>query len=249
MYQNETLLEGVIAYVKKASEVFLSLYESLKDIPLFGRYLATPFYWVYNFLDWVRYYLQKVDDALETIPIRTLIDHPGMWLLVQCGADIGRAEFFKDRPWEWFIWRFRKEHPILDALLERDFDWIWSYLRDRFPILAQIVRNPRGWVRDRIDELWPDFGQIRRSPGLWLLVKAGADIARASHFKRRPWAWFIWKFRKEHPPLDALLERDTRWLFRWVREAIDDYLDDHIEWLIETGGRVLNIIWTSKVGG
>lgn len=227
--------------------VCYNLSKSVTGVPIIGEYLKWPFYYMYEKCYWVAHYLFKADQRIESLGWDEFIWSPGAWLLVRLGADIGSATHYRYRPWAWIIWKFRKEHLILDALLDRDFYWIGNYVLDRWPILREITLDPRGWVWDRVKERWWWVDELIYHPGRWFLVTQGADVGRAEYYQYQPWRWFIWKFRKEHLPIDALLDRDTRWLWNWITEAIDRYIDDHLDWVVSTVSRLLNKIWQMRV--
>lgn len=240
-------LHDVAHFIGGLGSQFWHLSNRLRGVWLIGEYLAWPFYFCYEKCYWAAHRLEGADQRFETLDWDAFIWSPGAWVLVRLGADIGRADYFKHRPWAWVIWKFRKEHLIIDALITGDFRWIWNYLAGRFPTLWKIVNDPRGFIWQRIKDRWSWVDDLIFSPGMWLLVRLGADVARASFYRDRPWMWLIWKFRKEHPPIDAIITRDTGWLFRWVKDAIDDYLDAHIDWLIRTSARVINLIWEARI--
>jgi len=234
-------------YVGKVGTNFHDLALAVRDIVWIGTYCYRFFWWLYEESYRVAHHLALADRRIESLGWDEFIWSPGAWLLVRLGADVGSATYYRNRPWAWIIWRIRKEYLLLDALLSGDLYWIRDYILNRWPFLGEIALDPRGWVWSRIKERWWEVDEIIYHPGRWLLVKMGADIGYAEYYKDRPWAWFIWKFRKEHPPLDALLSRDTRWLFSWFQETIDEHLDTHISWLVRTCTRVLNLIWQLRL--
>lgn len=227
--------------------VCYNLSKTLEDVVWIGPYMAQPFYFMYEKCYWAAHHISLADDRIESLGWDEFIWSPGAWLLVRLGADIAYAEYYKYRPWDWLIWKFRKEHPILDALLAWDLSWIGNYIWGNWPVLWDLTYDPAGWIWGKIKERWWWVDEIIYYPGRWLLTTAGADIAYAEYYRDRPWEWFFWKFRKEHPVIDALLDRDTLWLWAWVTEAIDTYLDTHIDWLVNTAARVLSLIWQARL--
>lgn len=234
-------------YIGRVGSNFHDLALEIRDVPLLGRWLYARFWWVYEETYRVAHWLEIADQRFDWSELSQIFTSPGMWILVKCGADIALAAQYQYQPWGWFLRQFRKEHPILDAILDHDFHYIANWLLNQWPDVREITRDPWSWVWTKLSQRWPDLPQITTSPGLWILVKCGADIAMAAQYQYQPWGWFIWKFRKEHPPLDAVIEHDTRWLFEWVIEALDRYLEDRTEWVISVSARVLNRIWETRV--
>lgn len=233
--------------IGKVGSAFHGLYERTKIWPWPFSGLQGFFHQGYVECYEMAHWLYTANSRIESLDWDAFIWSPGAWILVRMGADIGRAVHYRHAPWAWMIWKFRREHLLLDALLSGHFWWIRDYIIGRWPVLRDISIDPQSWIWDKIKARWRWVDELIYHPGRWLLVMCGADIGRAEYYRHWPWGWFVWQFRHHHPPFDALLSRDTYWLWNWFRESIDRYLDNHIDWLVRTCGRIINMIWEARI--
>lgn len=226
---------------------FHDLHKTTKGWPWPFSGISLLFYFCYEKCYWAAAELERADQRIEGMRVDELRDHPVAWLLLRMGAHPFWAYFYEHNPWGWITQRIHTALPMLRRLETDPWYWIREKIIQRFPAISGFFFAPRTWVWDKVKEKWWWVDELIFHPGRWFLVTQGADIGRAEYYQNAPWAWFIWKFRKEHPPIDAILAHDTYWLWNWIRESIDRYLDHHIDWLISTGTRIINRVWETRI--
>lgn len=236
-------LGDAATFIQFVSDIFVKLFDSIKDIPIIGEYLASPFWWVGFRLAWVAHYLRKADERIEGINITDILERPLFWVLTRLGMPWYEFPLWAEHLWAWLLYRFGLSR--LDALMfeASPVGFIITKVVEKWPFLTPILKDPRLWVRRRLEEAWSEFEEIRTHPRRWALRKIGATAYEAAFWETNPWGWVKQKIRSTWPDLARLLDNPKRFVWDKFRDAVDDYLPLYLDWLVKVLKDTLNRLW------
>jgi len=220
-------LYNAASYLYSVGEVFAQLAIDIAKVPIIGEYLAAPFTWVDWFLYWVAYWLAEADTWIGSLSVEVFIENFKMWVMTHLGAAPWDFVIFQDDLFAFCLHRMGL--PEYQALMA-SYDLL-SYLRWRIIVwwgfLDGIAEDAANWIKDQIIDRWPYVDALVFK---WDLI-----------------GYVKFKLRNEWPAFSDLLDDPARWVWDWFEEAVDQFIDQRIEWLIYTASRVINLIWQTRM--
>lgn len=242
---------------------------AIDGVPIIGEYLAMPFYWMTYYINEAAYWLDEADTWISSLDVDSIIDNFSIWVMTWLGAMPWDFIFFEDNLFGFCLYKMGL--PMMDALMA-SYDLL-TYLQWRMIVwwgfLEDLVYDAAGWIRDQIVDMWPILEGLFDDPIAWVMYRLEADMWEVLLFRDDIPAWLFyrltgsytdalffkwnlieyvkWKLRSHWPFLDEILLDPLGWFWRNLMEAIDTYIDTHIEWLVSTCGRVISLIWQTEV--
>jgi len=144
-------------------------------------------------------------------------------------------------------WRIIVWWGFLDGIAEDAANWIKDQIIDRWPILDGFFDDPIAWVMFRLGaDMWQVLAFKDDIPA-WIFYRLTGSYVDALVFKWDLIGYVKFKLRNEWPAFSDLLDDPARWVWDWFEEAVDQFIDQRIEWLIYTASRVINLIWQTRM--
>jgi len=248
---------------------FRNIADAVKGVWLIGAYFYLPFSWISNTFGWARYYMRKADERIEALDWDRFIDSFERWVMKFLGARPLDFILFQDDLFAFALHRMGLSTPQAKMA---SYD-LGSYLRWRMIVwwgfLDDILDDASTWVRKRIIARWPILRKLFTDPVAWVMHRFGADMWQVAAFRDDIPAWIFyrltgsytdalfykwnlieyvkWKLRQHWKFIDDLVTDPVEWVWRYLRRAIDRYIDTRINWVINTSERVINLIWQARV--
>jgi len=256
-------------FLYEAAAKFEGIAVAVEGVPIIGEYLAMPFFWVTFYLNEVAYYLDLADNWISSLDTDTIVTNFKIWVMNFLGAAPWDFIIFDDDLFGFVLYQMGL--PIYQAKMA-SYDLL-TYLRWRMIVwwgfLEDIVYDAAGWIEDRLIDRWPILEGLFDDPIAWVMYRLDADMWEVLAFRDDIPAWifyrltgsyvdalvFKWdligyvkfKLRNEWPDLSDLLDDPRGWVWDQFTEAIDQYIDLYIDWLVVTCARVINLIWQVRL--
>ena len=226
---------------------FLTLGGSISGVFIIGEYLAWPFMTLSTIFFEAASLTWDADTLLRDI--RRFV------------VDLRDGSLINDLIRRFFWWwdRFRADpYGFINDVINHLFPWWWSFRT-----------NPRQFVHDRINELWPEWNWFRLHPTAWLKYKIETNLGLGIGFFDDPVFWIKRRIYERWPFLSPFFDDPGYWLKLWIayrlglgadffddpafwvwrrlQFALDRFLEQNLEWLVNLVSRTLNAIWTTKL--
>jgi len=103
-----------------------------------------------------------------------------------------------------------------------------------------------GWLVFRLTEVFPWLEILLTDPPGWIMLLLGAEEWELIEFYSHFFAWVLWRLGFTITE-GLLFESDPAgWIWLKFMEAVDREIEEHLDWLIGTCGRVISLIWQTR---
>lgn len=226
---------------------FASLAGAVSTVAVFGELLAAPF----------RAISSTLFDAAEFCwdANETLLQVINLWNDLRYGNLINDV---LDR----VFWRWSQ-------LRSDPWGFVNDMVQGLFSGWAALRSDPALYIRTRLVNRWPDLGPLFTDPLTWLRTRLEYNLGLGVGFFADPLGAIKRWVYERYPVLKGLFETPTFWLrgqlterlgvdrdfldsprawvWRQVREAIEDYAADYIEWVVGVASDLIKRAWSARV--
>ncbi len=256
-------------WIGRVGSQFWWLWHDIRDIWLIGTWLAGPFYEVYVRCYEVADKLDNADQRIESLSWDDFIDNFEGWAMKFLGADAVDFYYFGNDLFRFSLHKIGLSHEKAIVASVNFPGWVLWKVKDEWGFLGDIAIDPAGWIKAKIVAEFPGLAYLFEDPVRWVYYMLGSSWADTIHWKyhllgyliycsgesmqnsiiwdMNPKLWIRTKVLERWPFLDNLLLDPVGWIWLKWKDSIDRYLDTHIDWLVRTVARVLNLIWQARV--
>lgn len=241
-----TWLTHIADKIKNVSLQFKGISDSIRDIPLLGKYLYLPFWWVYFYLDLVQdgvrkfqsYYLDVVagvqdalgyvglDDALAVLfgEWKSFRAAPTIWFKNKIRDTIAGAETLFTNAGKWVLERIRDFSPTVYAWL-MDFPLTFDgWVRTAYPWVYKLFHDPKAFFRELAYEIAYDLGRLLFDTKVFLQQSLSDWLDLPPGFWANPrqglWDYLLREFEERFQPIAPRVYRLGERILRYFVEGV-----------------------------